>query len=97
MHFLHISCACRAHLANTHFFVDFSTKNSARMGIDGHNQRFYNMVVNMFYTLVFAVNDLKSVIWMIRPCNGHFVKSFLLPSVNGTSAHNFFVKPIGKP
>lgn len=48
MHILHISRACRAHLANTHFFVDFFTKNSARMGIDGNNQRFYNMVVNRF-------------------------------------------------
>ena len=33
---------------NSTFSVDFPTENSARMGIDGHNQRFYNMVVNRF-------------------------------------------------
>ena len=48
MHILHIARACRAYLANAHFFVDFSTENSARMGIDGYNQRFYNIVVNKF-------------------------------------------------
>lgn len=48
MHILHIARACRAYLANAHFFVDFSTENSARMGIDDNNRRFYNMVVNRF-------------------------------------------------
>lgn len=48
MHILHIARACRAYLANAHFSVGFSTEKSTRMGIDGNNQRFYNIVVNKF-------------------------------------------------